>query len=534
VTDPPHPYRTEPDAAFADQLERELLRRLAGDATCEADVANDPETSFMRRSTVPVIDIEPTRTRGPSRRRWPIITAAAAVVAVVVGGLVLAARGDDSSGSADQPTAVASDPEAAEADGIARGFLDAYDAYDADRAITYLTDDAIAEGWESREQFPLHLAFSEAQGYRETVIDCRRLGETEAGVTVRCDYQFHAIGSDELGLGPYTDNSWEFTIRDGQITSARNQIAFTTNGFSREVWEPFADWVATTHPDDVLVMYTDNSMTLPRITEESIRLWGLNTRRYVDDVLSTLGRERLQVLAAGMGLIGLPPEGATPSPPERGELVDGEFSLRRGEYHYAGGARLYADGRLIWRLYLPSGVWSTSTGWVEQRLTPEDVERVADHVVIGHGPGGEGREMEVSQFFGLLPPSAWEDQRPYVPTAYGACLDLRDGEGDRIDAPTEQLLAVLPAPAAGLLAGRPVAPNPDPPTPGWNVCLALSTEDARLLDRALSDAGLEQGEQDNRYLLQYQIDHPIEAGAVLDIVFEPQFPDGTISCSGCG
>ena len=83
--------------------------------------------------------------------------------------------------------------------------------------------------------------------------------------------------------------------------------------------------------------------------------------------------------------------------------------------------------------------------------------------------------MEVSQFFGLLPPSAWEDQRPYVPSGYGVCLQLigatasevpvttatptsspatAGGNGPALGAPTEQLLAVLPAPAADLLDGQ--------------------------------------------------------------------------------
>ena len=80
-------------------------------------------------------------------------------------------------------------------------------------------------------------------------------------------------------------------------------------------------------------------------------------------------------LAARVGLIGLPPEGATPSAPERGELVDSYF-IAIGGYRYAGVARLYADGRLIWRQHFPDQEWSSSTGWVEQRLTPQGVELV--------------------------------------------------------------------------------------------------------------------------------------------------------------
>jgi hypothetical protein len=76
-----------------------------------------------------------------------------------------------------------------------------------------------------------------------------------------------------------------------------------------------------------------------------------------------------------VGFIGLPPEGAIPSTPERGELV-----LR----FYGGAARggpgteiwVYADGRLIWQQEagLPYGANSRFTGYLEQRLTPEGAE----------------------------------------------------------------------------------------------------------------------------------------------------------------
>src|SRR3972149_1335894 len=66
----------------------------------------------------------------------------------------------------------------------------------------------------------------------------------------------------------------------------------------------------------------------------------------------------------GAGLLGLPPEGATPSSPEHGELVlsigfghtDGDF----GRFSLD----LYADGRVIWqrRGYPPGGEYRGSTG----------------------------------------------------------------------------------------------------------------------------------------------------------------------------
>ena len=44
--------------------------------------------------------------------------------------------------------------------------------------------------------------------------------DPEAGITLRCGFDFHQLGSDALGIGPYRDNYWELTVRDGEIVSA--------------------------------------------------------------------------------------------------------------------------------------------------------------------------------------------------------------------------------------------------------------------------------------------------------------------------
>jgi hypothetical protein len=168
---------------------------------------------------------------------------------------------------------------------VAMGFLDAYGAFDADQAMRYLTDDAIAEmsgsaaGANTRDQFRLELALLEAQGYKQTITGCEPPADS-SGIAVRCSYDFHGIRSDEMGLGPFSDNFWELTVRDGKIVSATNTIAFAMNGFSEQVWEPFAEWVATTYPDDVVRMYDSGSQTDFRLSEESIRLWEQRSREY--------------------------------------------------------------------------------------------------------------------------------------------------------------------------------------------------------------------------------------------------------------
>jgi hypothetical protein len=277
-----------------------------------------------RSTTVTLIDTEPTPTRRPHRHRWPIIAAAAAVVAIVVGGLVLATRDDDPNEQIPAATTVALDPDAsaAEAEEVARGFVDAYAAHDADRALTYLSDDIArtTREWGSPDVFRRTIAWEEAARYKWNVHDCQRQdGATEGGTMVRCGLDFHALGSDALGLGPY-DRSWDLTVRDGKIVSA-DQGNWTPQ-FENDLWggsAAFASWISTEHPDDVLVMYHDSSQDLSRATDESLRLWEQRTGEFVQAVLT--GRETYPAdvgaicatqaaQAAQLGELTVPAEGA--------------------------------------------------------------------------------------------------------------------------------------------------------------------------------------------------------------------------------
>ena len=93
-----------------------------------------------------------------------------------------------------------------------------------------------------------------------------------------------AIRSDEIGLGPYTGNSWDLTVRNGKITSAGAVWDFMANGFSKQMWEPFAQWVSSTHPADMAVMYPDGTFGAPGLSDASIRLWNERSREYVATV----------------------------------------------------------------------------------------------------------------------------------------------------------------------------------------------------------------------------------------------------------
>ena len=159
-----------------------LLRRADPDRG-RADAPAVDGTDYLaalrtRSTTVTLIDTEPAPTQPEGRHRWPIIAvAAAAVVAIVVGALMLAAR-DDSEPPVPADTTVAPDvPDVRRtaAEEIARGFLDAYAANDADQALTYFTESAIAALWGSAEEFRGELAWNEATGFKMMINDCEPL-----------------------------------------------------------------------------------------------------------------------------------------------------------------------------------------------------------------------------------------------------------------------------------------------------------------------------------------------------------------------
>jgi hypothetical protein len=243
---------------------------------------------------------------------------------------------------------------------------------------------------------------------------------------------------------------------------------------------------------------------------------------------------RMRPSEIDVGFIGLPPEGAAPSKPETGILVD-TYEVNGVGMPFDGLAWLYADGRLIWYRFFdgPAGRNGHSTGYLEQRLTAEGVELVRNR--------GTYYDKDPLWLPGWLPQSAWQDQRirAYVPSRFAVCLanfdpyaPIEDRIYPGVGAPMDrtEMLALFPPPAADLLRDRQALPPFNDP----HDCLALTTEEARLLDAALRDGGLEQDAQQNRYVLQYQRDAPGPGSSIIVISFEPRFPDGTYGCSSCG
>src|SRR5215211_4532921 len=121
-----------------------------------------------------------------------------------------------------------------------------------------------------------------------------------------------------------------------------------------------------------------------------------------------------------VGFIGLPPRGAEPSTPRRGELLAFWWGSVPGDW---GKSRfwVFADGRLISlrEADIPEGANSSSTGFLEQRITPEGVELLRSAVVGSDPPRVTWDVMSE------LPRRAWADRtiRAYVPSRFAVCDD---------------------------------------------------------------------------------------------------------------
>jgi hypothetical protein len=291
-------------------------------------------------------------------------------------------------------------------------------------------------------------------------------------------------------------------------------------------------------------------------------------------VAAASGFAARELLVLDRGFIGLPPEGATPSAPENGELVVsyvGRSVALNNEFRRVW---VYADGRVIWYRggeNLDLGGNPLEVGFLERRLTPEGVELVRsellatglfdhDRELVG-GPfvgataqvregdrlvrvawnaavyPAEGPTATVDQVNALrridslaadldawLPASAWEARkaRAYVAPRYAVCTDSD---------PT-----LLPEPVQALLHGYELVRKAS----AWIQlsCAVVPTDAARAIDRALAAAGLEAGDglgkNEGRYRQVYRLPGVEDEALVGYVFFEPMLPHGEWVCTPCG
>ena len=232
--------------------------------------------------------------RRDRKRRNQRITAGVVGIAMFVAAVWIVTSG----GSSDRTQRPANEPSTVNqtdtAEDVVHGFLAAFGAFDPEAAMAFVADDADLRLVDrpapaNARGLALELALLEAQRFQLTITSCQAV-PFGSGTSVVCGFDFHAIGSDELGRGPFTGSTFVFTVRDGEIVKAA--VNSNLDQFASQMRAPFAEWVAATYPRDFEVMYGRSVPTRPagfrlvygRPTEESIRLWRLRVPEYVKAV----------------------------------------------------------------------------------------------------------------------------------------------------------------------------------------------------------------------------------------------------------
>lgn len=233
-------------------------------------------TDTPSKLTELLVDAERDLLRRRRKRTWGTGALVAAAAAIAVIAAVTALDRPETTEPAQQPTP---------AEQVATAYLDAWVSFDRPRIASYLADNAEIGGWRRSNRW------EEAVGFRMLNESCVEQSSTTAqtsttpGTQVVCTFDYHALHSDELGLGPYSHSTFTATIKDGKILATELAYADAKSGYTGEIWGPFAAWVAEAYPRDAAAMYANwPYQGIPAVTDRALELWAKHTRDYVDYV----------------------------------------------------------------------------------------------------------------------------------------------------------------------------------------------------------------------------------------------------------
>ena len=246
----------------------EIERRLSG-------LLQEHAEDAMRRTDTQdqLTTFEERHEHGASGRRtwWTAGVLATAAAAVV--GLVLWVGADDE----DRPQPAATDPKAT---ALASRYLEGMYSPDLDRAEALLASDSELVDYADREEWRRDHTWMAAAGY--TVADhlCLTADVTAAVTEVECTFSMHALGSAQHGRGPFDRNTLAATVADGELVRVEVVYGVPMNGFASGAWDPFSQWVARRHFEDLEAMYTDLTLGGVRQDPSALRLWEKRVAQY--------------------------------------------------------------------------------------------------------------------------------------------------------------------------------------------------------------------------------------------------------------
>jgi len=225
---------------------------------------------------------------GRRRVTWGIgavAAAAAVVIALVLGGV----PGMSSNKAETQLPARDRTPVQ-----IAADYVDALAAYDATRAAQDVAvgDDEL-RFWPGEASLRKALSWAEAASFKISPKDC--VGDSPVGgvTNVRCPFDWHHLGSDQLGWVP-RGGEFSVRVRGGRIEGASTSLDWPVTGLRQDkhgdhpMWRPFLSWLEREHPDDLSAMIVvggegapSAAFQAPTYTDESRALWAKYVSEWV-------------------------------------------------------------------------------------------------------------------------------------------------------------------------------------------------------------------------------------------------------------
>lgn len=236
-------------------------------------------------------------TKRPRDNRWVLAAIVAAAIVLIVAGALLLSRdnGQEPVPVAPPTTLTSVAPTNAveqgagqsvdEAVAVVRSFYDARNAFDADTALSFLTDDAIVWPWSQGtaephgiagpDDFRLQTESAASTNAKLMLGDCTAVEHQGPGIKIRCGYEYQDLRSDELGIGPFGNKTTDVLVVDGKITSIV-ESGHSDDEFQQLLWDPFGAWLSARHPEDAAVKDAGDTPN-----EESIRMWDQRSQEWV-------------------------------------------------------------------------------------------------------------------------------------------------------------------------------------------------------------------------------------------------------------
>ena len=275
------------DVDDLDELVRELgpplrrtLRRVAAEiiddgSTTSLWANSDGPVSPPVEKDMALVELEST-TRAqtptehhPRRRIASIIVAAAAVVVVAIAGVVLSRRDDDT--AADQ-----------QAEAIAESFMRAWAVGDGEAVAASMSPDGSFDAW-TAETLPALDDWHQAMEWRYRDEGC----EVMSPDRVSCEYTVENDLTRAFGTGPVAGTLF-LDIDGGAVSGVIDDLNVAAY---EDIWQAFADWVRTNHPDDVDRMYAF-AAGHALVDPISIALWSRHAGEFVESGGAYLARAR--------------------------------------------------------------------------------------------------------------------------------------------------------------------------------------------------------------------------------------------------